>query len=182
VVKTKAELDADAAAKKAADLAAKLAALPRFIPVTVQMTGVTTGAPILAGTNGGRAFFADGGTTHAAGGLTVPGQARPYGDSVSMMLAPSEEVISNRNGQADNNRGLLKLVNSGASHAQIAGYANRQAGTAPAASSGDRPIYMDGTLFGVLREMANGEAQIVVNQANTRQKMGITAGRQKGSF
>jgi hypothetical protein len=41
---------------------------------------------------------------------------------------------------------------------------------------------MDGTLFGVLREMANGEAQIVVNQANTRQKMGITAGRQKGSF
>lgn len=31
--------------------------------------------------------------------------------------------------------------------------------------SGDRPIYMDGTLFGMLREMANGEAQIVINDA-----------------
>ncbi|WP_308464705.1 hypothetical protein [Rathayibacter soli] len=41
---------------------------------------------------------------------------------------------------------------------------------APGAAS-DRPIIIDGSLFGMLREMANGEAQIVVNEnegANAR--------------
>jgi hypothetical protein len=143
------------------------------------MTGVTTGAPILAGTNGGRAFFADGGTTHAAGGLTVPGQARPYGDSVSMMLAPSEEVISNRNGQADQNRGLLKLVNSGASHAQIAGYANRQAGTTGGGGGGgDITVTVVNKTGVTLSDLID----VQVQRNNQRQKMGLTAGRQKGSF
>ena len=34
--------------------------------------------------------------------------------------------------------------------------------------SGDRPIMMDGALFGVLREMANGEARIVLNSTLNR--------------
>jgi hypothetical protein len=48
------------------------------------------------------------------------------------MLASGEEVISNRFGQASQNRGLLKLVNSGANAMQVAGYVNQKAGrTAP---------------------------------------------------
>jgi hypothetical protein len=47
---------------------------------------------------------------------------------------------------------------------------------------GDRPIYMDGTLFGVLREMANGEAQIVVNQAAAQRKATLSTGMQRAAF
>lgn len=36
-----------------------------------------------------------------AGGGTVPGPRQPYGDKVLTMLAPGEEVITNRHGEAD---------------------------------------------------------------------------------
>lgn len=72
--------------------------------------------------------FRDGGTIHAATGLTVPGAGSSDVDSVHAMLAPLEEVISNRRGQASNNRGLLKLVNAGATQQQIADYANAKVG------------------------------------------------------
>lgn len=55
---------------------------------------------------------ADGGTITAASGMTVPGQRAPYGDKVLAYLAPGEEVVSNRHGQADRNRGLLKAINA----------------------------------------------------------------------
>jgi hypothetical protein len=42
---------------------------------------------------------------------------------------------------------------------------------------GDRPIMMDGTLFGVLREMANGEAQIVVNTRDSANAQTSSSGR-----
>ena len=44
-------------------------------------------------------------------------------------------------------------------------------------SSGERPIFMDGTLFGVLRELANGEAQIVVNASSATSRRVITSGK-----
>lgn len=45
---------------------------------------------------------ANGGTIpHAAAGWTVAGQRQPYGDKVLAYLAPGEEVITNRNGEAD---------------------------------------------------------------------------------
>ncbi len=47
----------------------------------------------------------------AAGG-TVQGQRQPYGDKVFTHLAPGEEVISNRRGQADRYRALLKAINA----------------------------------------------------------------------
>lgn len=46
-----------------------------------------------------------------ADGGTVLGQRQPYGDKVPTMLAPGEEVISNRRGQADRWRPLLKAIN-----------------------------------------------------------------------
>jgi hypothetical protein len=96
-----------------------------------------------------------------------------------MMLAPSEEVISNRNGQADQNRGLLKLVNSGASHAQIAGYANRQAGTTGGGGGGgDITVTVVNKTGVTLSDLID----VQVQRNNQRQKMGLTAGRQKGSF
>jgi hypothetical protein len=38
---------------------------------------------------------------------------------------------------------------------------------------------MDGTLFGVFREMADGRAQIIVNTALARQKAALEAGLQE---
>lgn len=53
---------------------------------------------------------ADGGTIvrGMAFGGTVPGQREPYGDKVLRMLAPGEEVITNRNGEADRFRAMRK--------------------------------------------------------------------------
>jgi hypothetical protein len=81
---------------------------------------------------------ADGGTIHAALGMTVPGSRHPYGDSVSMLLAPSEEVISNRNGQASAHRGLLKAINAGAGPQQVAAMAAREAGV----TAQPAPVYV----------------------------------------
>ena len=47
-----------------------------------------------------------------ADGTTVPKTGRPYADRHPYMLADGEEVVSNRHGQADRNRGLLKAINA----------------------------------------------------------------------
>jgi hypothetical protein len=52
------------------------------------------------------------GITAQAEGGTVEGQRAPYGDKVLTYLAPGEEVISNRHGQADRHRELLKRINA----------------------------------------------------------------------
>jgi hypothetical protein len=48
----------------------------------------------------------------SADGSTVPKDGRPYADRYLYMLAPGEEVISNRHGQADRHRSLLKAINA----------------------------------------------------------------------
>lgn len=50
----------------------------------------------------------------SADGSTVPKDGGPYRDRYPYLLAPGEEVISNRYGQADRHRGLLKAINAGA--------------------------------------------------------------------
>lgn len=50
-------------------------------------------------------------TVSRAEGGTIPGARFPYGDRVPALLAPGEEVVSNRFGQADRNRDLLKAIN-----------------------------------------------------------------------
>lgn len=80
----------------------------RTVTVRVGVIGAAVGALFAAG------GVADGGTVGgAAEGMTVPGPRRPYGDKVLRALAPGEEVISNRHGQADRNRSLLKAINAG---------------------------------------------------------------------
>lgn len=64
--------------------------------------GVATGGTILPG----------GRVRRAAGGATVPNDGRGYRDYYPFMLAPGEEVISNRYGQADRHRSLLKAINA----------------------------------------------------------------------
>lgn len=54
------------------------------------------------------------GKNGSADGSTVPRDGGPYSDRFPYMLAPGEEVISNRFGQADRHRGLLKAINAGA--------------------------------------------------------------------
>lgn len=56
-----------------------------------------------------------------AGGGTIPGQRHPYGDKMLYALAPGEEVISNRRGQADRHRPLLKAINGGLADGGTAG-------------------------------------------------------------
>lgn len=74
----------------------------------------------------------------SAGGSTVPKDGGAYSDRFPYMLAPGEEVISNRHGQADRHRALLKKINAG--HA--VGYAD--GGTIrPGHMSGDLNYYLD---------------------------------------
>jgi hypothetical protein len=47
-----------------------------------------------------------------ADGGTILGPRQPYGDKMLTYLAPGEEVISNRFGQADRHRELLKAINA----------------------------------------------------------------------
>jgi hypothetical protein len=49
----------------------------------------------------------------SADGGTVPRSGRGYADRYHYMLADGEEVISNRHGQADRHRSLLKAINAG---------------------------------------------------------------------
>jgi hypothetical protein len=51
------------------------------------------------------------GSGHGADGATVPKTGLPYADRHLYMLADGEEVISNRYGQADRHRELLKAIN-----------------------------------------------------------------------
>lgn len=62
------------------------------------------------------------GAQPSADGSTVPKTGMPYADRHLYMLADGEEIISNRNGQADKNRAALKAANQGAKLAVI-GYA-----------------------------------------------------------
>ncbi|MGH1547980.1 hypothetical protein ACRAWB_01895 [Leifsonia poae] len=152
-----------ATAEQANALADQYGLIPKNVATAVQVTGVddarnkviglqqwinnlhgktvfvdaVVNAP--AGAPGrGNVGFRDGGTIplHAATGLTVPGSGASWVDSVPAMLAPLEEIISNRYGQASNNRVLLKAINSGARPMQIAQIANRQAG----ASASQAPV------------------------------------------
>lgn len=49
----------------------------------------------------------------AADGVTVPKDGGPYADRFAYTLAPGEEVISNRYGQADDGRTAAKMINAG---------------------------------------------------------------------
>jgi TP901 family phage tail tape measure protein len=65
--------------------------------INVKVTKFTSAAVAEAAANN-----ADGGTIpHAAAGWTVAGPRHPYGDKVLAYLAPGEEVITNRHGEAD---------------------------------------------------------------------------------
>jgi len=57
--------------------------------------------------------------THSADGGTVPKTGQPYADRHPYMLADGEEVISNRRGQADRFRPLLKAINNAADGATV---------------------------------------------------------------
>ncbi len=60
----------------------------------------------------------------SADGSTVPKDGGSYADRYLYMLAPGEEVISNRFGQADKNRAALKAANRGAKLAVVGGLAS----------------------------------------------------------
>lgn len=124
-----------------------------------------------------RANDAYGGTiaSHFAGGGmagTVWGKGSSKSDSVPAMLSVGEEVIQQP--YAQKFRPQLKMMNAG-----IDPYAVAASATAPQQPAGDRPIYMDGSLFGVLREMANSEAQIVLNGSAKSRATSVSTGRQK---
>jgi hypothetical protein len=54
-------------------------------------------------------------------GATVPDDGGPYADRYPYLLAPKEEVVSNRYGQADEFRPVLKAINAGMSRDQVRG-------------------------------------------------------------
>lgn len=77
------------------DVIRGLGAIPPSVSTVVKVTRQMGGLPV------------------AAEGGTIEGQRHPYGDKVLYLLAPGEEVVSNRFGQADRHRDLLKAINAG---------------------------------------------------------------------
>ncbi|MCW2496395.1 hypothetical protein [Jatrophihabitans sp.] len=73
--------------------------------VTISVHTVRTG-------DGGVDYLSGGQRDTGADGTTVPKTGRGYADRHPYLLADGEEVISNRFGQADRNRGLLKAINA----------------------------------------------------------------------
>ena len=90
----------------------ELSNIPRNIPTTVTVTrvGDIPSGPVNSPPGGGNPLTDPVGGD--ANGGTVPGLRYPYGDKVLRWLAPGEEVISNRHGQADRHRDLLKAINA----------------------------------------------------------------------
>lgn len=170
VVKTRAELDADAALQRAAALKALLESIH---DQTITMTVITNqvGAPARMPANTSK-----GGYKYAAGGEVGPSYLATGGnpfiaqgtDTVPAMLSPGEFTVKEKSASYDPQ--FLKAYNADPA-AALSAVAQK--------GGGDRPIYMDGSLFGVLREMANGEARIVVNQQVARQKADLEAGLQE---
>ncbi|HWU22601.1 MAG TPA: hypothetical protein VN088_13795, partial [Nocardioides sp.] len=96
--KPKVDVDTSGASTKLQTIQAQINALHgKTVTVTVQRGSQfpTFGAP----------GSADGGT--------VPKTGQPYADRHLYLLADGEEVVSNRHGQADRNRDLLKAINAG---------------------------------------------------------------------
>jgi hypothetical protein len=77
-----------------------------------------------------------------ADGGTIEGPRQPYGDKVLAYLAPGEEVISNRYGQADRHRELLREIN--ANRFADGGTAARAAAAAPTISVGGPSVSLAG--------------------------------------
>jgi len=156
------------AVKVLTDTAEAQRALDDFSARLAEVTKTRVANIIVNATNPNVGFgLGDG---HADGGY-IRGPGGPREDRIPAMLSNGEFVVNAA--ATSRNLGLLHALNSGG----VQGYASGghvQPTYVPASSfasaptvtvkTSDRPIYMDGQLFGMLREMANGEAQIVVNQ------------------
>jgi hypothetical protein len=164
----------DAAAQKVVtDLKAKLDALPRFIPVTIQVTGGNN--PVLAGTNNGRAFVlqsaggpiyrADGGPAYLAGGGN-PFQAFARGtDTVPAMLTAGEFVVKQKSAAYDPQ--FMSAYNADPARA-----------LASVGGGGDITVTVVNKTGVTLSDLID----IQVQRNNQRQTAGVRAGKQKGAF
>lgn len=88
-----------------------------------------------------------------AEGGTIQGKRYPYADKVLVPLAPGEEVITNRNGEADRWRPLLKRINAGMANGGTVPFPSMAAGgpvidydRLASAMSAVRPLYGDVTV------------------------------------
>lgn len=147
---------------------AKLAALKRTIASMASFVitaDVRSSNPFYANReNGGVEEYADGGIRE---GIY---RGRPGG--LIKFAEPTtgwEAFVSGKPGMENRNRGILM---------EAADRLGMLPALMPAQSAGggDRPIYMDGSLFGVLRTVANGEAQIVLNTAVESYARDVRAG------
>lgn len=147
--------------------------------------GSQDGRASVAQANGGVLdFYANGGLREnhvaqiaPAGSWRVWGEPETGGESY-IPLAPSKRSRSlDIWGETGRRLGVPGFAEGG--------YVSGPAFAAPAATisaqSSDRPIYMDNKLFGVMRELANGEAQIVVSETLAQQKQAGSSGFRTGN-
>lgn len=120
--KPKIVIDANGAWRVIDDVQARL---NQFHDKTIRLTVLQN----LVQANKNRGQVAD---VQQADGGTVPGMRHPYGDKVLAYLAPGEEVITNRHGEADRFRadraaGRIPAYADGGTAARMAGAANGSA-------------------------------------------------------
>lgn len=161
---TKIEVDNAAALAKIAEVKAAAAAMNATISARI-----TAGAPIAAGVGYVRS---------SADGSTVTGTGTASSDSVPHMLSVGEEVISNKRGQADKYRPLLKAINAGSVPRAMMTSAP-QAAPAPASNGGGDVhvsiINKAGAAIGDLIEMH-------IENAAGRRKVNLATGMQRVAY
>ncbi|KQR52306.1 hypothetical protein ASF88_12205 [Leifsonia sp. Leaf336] len=167
VVKTKAEMDADAALATVANLKAQLASI-RNQTVTLTVVTNNVGAPATMPANTTKGYkYADGGTVMGPGG--------PKSDQVQAWLSVGEEVTPQP--QASKFRPVLKALSrddvAGARNALGAGGSHA---VAPSVTI-DAPIYADGIgLLGWVRMEAGKQAQLVWDKGQMRMAQEMQGG------
>lgn len=178
-VNTIVNLQKSQAEKDAEELQGKLNNLTRRIDIAVQLHGPAnlanyTGGAVPQAQGGILDFYAGGGIREKhvaqiapAGSWRVWAEPETGGEAY-IPLSPAKRPRSLEIWQATGRRlGVQGFADGGITYAALPPAA---ATTSVTVRTSDRPIYMDGQLFGILREMANGEAQIVLNTDKARER------------
>ena len=138
------KITADTAAAKAAAAELKRrideATRDRVVTVRIQRLGSLGAGPLRADGAG-------------ADGTTVPKTGKPYADRHLYLLADGEEVISNRHGQADRHRPLLKRINAG--HLADGGTSGVAWQNTHTTRGGSNDVWTDLNLFGMTLRQLN---------------------------
>jgi hypothetical protein len=163
---TRPEFDAAQASADLASYQFKLGQIPtllRTVMTVDQVMGTGVGVLKLPG---------------SSDGSTVGGSGSSGVDSVPMMLAPGEEIISNKQGQADRARPLLKAINAGIVPSSVMAGAVAAAPASAGSGGGDVHVSIINKAGAAIGDLID----LHIETASGRRKVDLSTGMQRVAF